>query len=107
MLAAAGPRLDDRLLPDRGGVAPPAQFDPRLLETAIRLRQGRGAARGQMAAALQRARPHRLGRADLWLRSWARQSAAAAHLSRRLGHGTLPVGAFVAAKSGTLAVGDA
>src|SRR5216683_1139868 len=99
--------VDDRLLPGGCGVAPPPQLDPRLLEAAIRLWQGGGAARGQMAATVQRTRAYRLGRADLLLRAWARQPAAAAYLPRRLGCRAVPNGPPTGDECRAFAVGHA
>ena len=75
LLAPAGPRLDVGFSPGGDGLAPPARHGARLLAPAARLRQGRGAARAQVARAVQRRRPRHLGRAPV--RRRARRGTAA------------------------------
>src|SRR6516225_7029839 len=60
-----------------------------------------------MAAALQCARAHRLGRADLRLRARARQPVPAADLSRRVGHGAFPVGTLARGRFRAVATDNA
>ena len=97
LLAAAGAWRDARL-PRRGArLAPPAQLGPRLLAPAAGLRPGGGAARAQVAGAVQPARPPDLGRPPLRPRHRGQRSAprasttapgAPARSSRRTGSST-------------------
>ena len=91
LLAAAGRRRDPGFPRGRRRLAPPPRLRAGLLAAAGRLRPRRGAARAEVARALQPARPSDLGRAPVRPRQQA-SAAAGSHLPRRLGHGRLPAG---------------
>ena len=63
LLAPAAAGLDRRLQPRRSRVAPPPRQRERVPQAAVRVRQGRGPARAQVARALQPRRAPGLGRA--------------------------------------------
>ena len=81
-----------RWLPPGGArLAPPPQHASRgYLAAAARLRQGRGAARAQVAGAVQPPRPRDLGRAHLRPRQRQPACGRLADLPRRLGHRRVP-----------------
>ena len=105
-------RLQDQgwtvgLQPRRRRLAPPPRLRARLPEAAVRVRQGRGAARAQVAGALQPHGAPRLGRPRL--RRAAREGARRPleDLLRHLGHGPVPVGLPARARHPRLAAADA
>src|SRR5947208_12747984 len=92
MLAAAGTWLDVGLQRRRHGLAPPPKLGAHLLETADRVRPGRGDAGAEVAREVQRPRARALDRSHLWQRpDRCTPVAPGARLPRHLGRRALSV----------------